>query len=76
MSDDLIKELRSYPRHYEAAHRAAEEIERLRAEVERVREMAAKALKSAGELDRWHKYGEGYGALEEFVATIAKQEKK
>jgi hypothetical protein len=32
VSDDLIKELRSYPRHYEAAHRAAEEIERLRAE--------------------------------------------
>ena len=37
MSDDLIKELRSYPRHYEAAHKAAEEIERLRAENERLR---------------------------------------
>jgi len=29
MSDDLTKELRSYPRHYEAAHKAADELDRL-----------------------------------------------
>jgi len=28
MSDDLIKELRSYPRHYEAAHKAADALEK------------------------------------------------
>jgi predicted RNase H-like nuclease (RuvC/YqgF family) len=28
MSDDLIKELRSYPKHYEAAHRAADALEK------------------------------------------------
>lgn len=59
-----------------ALRKAHDEIERLRAENARIREAAAKALKTADGLDQWHKYGEGYGWLRDFVAGLAGQEKK
>lgn len=39
MIDELTQELRSYPRHYTAAHRAADEIDRLRAALKRISEL-------------------------------------
>ena len=78
MSDDLVKELRSYPRHYEAAHKAAEEIERLRAENER---LLAVAQGDARMLAAYHQWCEMNGCapsssdLSAAFAALAEEKK-
>ena len=81
MTDDIVERLRegtsgsdvvkTDPYLNSLMQRSADEIERLRTELETIRALARKKLKNADGLDRWHKYGEGYSYLTEFVQTLA-----
>jgi len=90
MSDDLIKELRSYPRHYEAAHKAADALEQAnrhanareyyntRLEDALVKlELREERLREAlTTVLEWHGYGLPDETTKIIRAALAKQEEK
>ena len=75
MTDDIVNWLRAVSDDYgmERCGEAADEIEWLRGRLDAISKGAVKTLKECEKLDNWHRHGEGYGFMSEWVKKVLEE---